>query len=201
MRRYTRLFYELPYPDGEGQHVQGSDDGLFVLGWLVLMTALRATIIEGVYQFVTWLRIMSHKARMRFAEQAFLLLYYGTSFALGMVCSVHSPVSHALFVTDELPAPTHGILLLAQLRRTLVHMALVPDIRRAEMVLPRPTFLLASTTPCHQPREKTERLFADVHPPHRDELPHVRRLHLSLDKSRSCGSGHYGRGRLFVASK
>ena len=84
-RRYTQPFYELPYPDVEGQYLQGSDDALFVLGWLVMITAIRAAIIEGTYQYITWLRVMSHKACMRFAEQAFLLVYDGTSFSLGMV--------------------------------------------------------------------------------------------------------------------
>lgn len=84
-RRYTQSFYELPYPDVEGQYLQGSDDALFVLGWLIMITAIRAAIIEGTYQYVTWLRVMSHKACMRFAEQAFLLVYDGTSFSLGMV--------------------------------------------------------------------------------------------------------------------
>ena len=58
---------------------------MFVLGWLVLMTAIRATIIEGVYEVVTRLRVMSRKASMRFAEQGFLLIYYSISFPLGMV--------------------------------------------------------------------------------------------------------------------
>lgn len=84
-RRYTRQFYELPYPDVEGQYLQGADDALFVFGWLVMITATRAAIIEGTYQYVTWLRVMSHKACMRFAEQAFLVVYDGTSFSLGMV--------------------------------------------------------------------------------------------------------------------
>lgn len=85
VRSYTRLFYELPYPQANGQYIQGSDDALFVLGWLVLMTAIRATIIECVYEFVTRLRLMSRKASMRFAEQAFLLTYDFTSFSMGMV--------------------------------------------------------------------------------------------------------------------
>lgn len=84
-RRFTRPLFELSYPNSDGHYLQGSEDALFVLGWLVLMTAIRASIIEGVYQFVTWFRVMSHKARMRFAEQGFLLVYYGTSFSLGMV--------------------------------------------------------------------------------------------------------------------
>ena len=84
-RRFRRPLFELSYPNGNGEYLQGSEDALFVLGWLVLMTAIRATIIEGVYQLVTWLHLMAHKERMRFAEQGFLLVYYGTSFALGMV--------------------------------------------------------------------------------------------------------------------
>ena len=200
-RRYTRPFYELPYPDGEGQHVQGSDDALFVLGWLVLMTALRATIIEGVYQFGTWLRLMSHKACMRFAEQAFLLIYDGTSFSLGMVRTIHILAIHTLFVADEPSVSTYGVLLLAQFRRTLVYVAFTSDIRRVEVVLPRPTFFLASATARHPPREETKGLFSDVHSPHCNELPDVRRLHLPVDESRPCGSGYHGRGRLFAASK
>ena len=85
VRPYTRLFYELPYAQGNGQYVQGWEDALFVLGWLVLMTAIRATIIECLYEFVTRLRIMSRKASMRFAEQGFLLIYDSTSFSMGMV--------------------------------------------------------------------------------------------------------------------
>ena len=84
-RRYTQQFYELPYPDVDGQYLQGADDALFVLGWLIMITAIRATIIEGTYQYVMWLRVMSRKECMRFAEQAFLVVYYGTSFSLGMV--------------------------------------------------------------------------------------------------------------------
>ena len=85
VRLYTRRFYELPYAQGNGQYVQGSEDALFVLGWLVLMTAIRATIIECIYEFATRLRVMSRKASMRFAEQGFLLFYDFTSFSMGMV--------------------------------------------------------------------------------------------------------------------
>lgn len=90
VRSYTKLFYELPYAQANGQYIQGSDDALFVLGWLVLMTAIRATIIECVYEFVTRLRVMSRKASMRFAEQAFLLTYDFTSFSMGMNILVNS---------------------------------------------------------------------------------------------------------------
>ncbi|CAF9936337.1 MAG: sphingosine N-acyltransferase lag1 [Alectoria fallacina] len=91
VRPYTTLFYELPYAQGNGQYVQGSKDALFVLGWLVLMTAIRATVIECLYEFVTRLRVMSRKASMRFAEQGFLLVYDFTSFSMGMNILVSSP--------------------------------------------------------------------------------------------------------------
>lgn len=86
-RRYTEFFYQLPYSIGEGWYLQGADDALFVLGWLVLMTAIRATVIEGLYQLVTYFHLISKKNGMRFAEQGFLLLYSGTSFTVGMVGS------------------------------------------------------------------------------------------------------------------
>lgn len=85
VRPYTTPFYELPYTQGNGQYVQGSEDALFVLGWLVLMTAIRATIIQCLYEFITRLRVMSRNASMRFAEQGFILTYHFTSFSMGMV--------------------------------------------------------------------------------------------------------------------
>ena len=85
VRPYTKPLYRLSYPVGNGQYLQGSADTSFVLGWLVLISAIRATIIEGVYQFVTKYQIIARKTRMRFAEQGFLLLYAGASFSIGMV--------------------------------------------------------------------------------------------------------------------
>ena len=84
-RRSTELFYQVPYPIGEGWYLQGADDALFVLGWLILMTAIRATIIEGLYRLVKHFRLVRSKACMRFAEQGFLILYYVTSFSIGLV--------------------------------------------------------------------------------------------------------------------
>ena len=84
-RPYTNPLYDLSYPVGDGQYLQGSADTSFVLGWLVLLSAIRATIIEGIYQFVNKFQIIARKTRMRFAEQGFLLLYAGASFSIGMV--------------------------------------------------------------------------------------------------------------------
>lgn len=148
VRSYTRLFYELPHAQGNGQYVQGSEDALFVLGWLVLMTAIRATVIECVYEFVTRIRVMSRKASMRFAEQGFLLIYYSISFQMGMV---RSPFVHLRQISPDFRYLEHPreLFILAQLRRTLVHLAVSRTIWRAQMVLPGPARLLAATTPRH----------------------------------------------------
>ncbi|MCJ1400857.1 sphingosine N-acyltransferase lag1 [Xylographa trunciseda] len=89
-RPYTELLYRLPYLESNGQYLQGADDAFFVLGWLVMLTALRATVITSVYRIVTRYRLVSGKARVRFAEQSWLLLYYGLSFTLGMQILVSS---------------------------------------------------------------------------------------------------------------
>ena len=122
VRSYTRLFYELPYAQGNGQYVQGSEDALFVLGWLVLMTAIRATIIECVYEIVTRLRLMSRKASMRFAEQGFLLIYYVTSFSIGMV---RTPFLHLRRINPDFRQSEHPrrLFILARLREALVYLA------------------------------------------------------------------------------
>ena len=84
-RRYTQLLYQLPYSNGDGWYLQGADDALFVLGCLISITAIRATVIEGIYQLSTQCRLVTRKACMRFAEQGFLLLYHTSSFSVGMV--------------------------------------------------------------------------------------------------------------------
>lgn len=64
-------------------------------------------------------------------------------------------------------ASSDDLLLLAEFRRALVDLALSPNIRRAEVVLPSPAFLLVATTFGHQPGEKAEGLQANVSPPRR----------------------------------
>ena len=84
-RPYTKPFYQLPYRERNGEYVQGMADACFVLGWLVLLTGLRASIIAGVYQLTTRYRLIPSKARVRFSEQSWLLFYDSISFSLGMV--------------------------------------------------------------------------------------------------------------------
>ena len=62
------------------------------------------------------------------------------------------------------------------------------------MVLSGPARLLSATTPRHQLGRKKKGLSANVSPPLCDEFSHVRRIRLSLDERRQCGTVHYGRG-------
>ena len=180
-RPFTQHFIQLPYYVGGGWYLQGADDALFILGWLILMTAIRASTIEGIYQFVTRFRLVSRKQRMRFAEQGFLLLYSGTSFSVGMVGSPKASLSeqHTNAVQS---AYTDDVFLLAQFRGALVHLAVSPDISRIKMVLPHSAFLLAATAPGHQLGEKAQRLWTDVSPPRCYQLLDVRRVCVSLDQ-------------------
>ena len=84
-RPYSKLFYQLPYRQTNGQYVQGIADAIFVSGWLVLLTGLRASIIGGVQQLTARYRLLPSKTRVRFSEQSWLLFYDGLSFSLGMV--------------------------------------------------------------------------------------------------------------------
>lgn len=193
VRPYTTPLYQLPYAQGNGRYVQGSEDALFVLGSLVLMTAIRATIIECLFGFVTRLRVMSRKASMRFAEQGWLLIYYFISFPMGMV---RTPLLRLGRINPDSRRSEHPLefSLLAQLRGTLVHLAVSPTVWTTQMVFPGPARLLSTSTPRHQPGRTKKRLWANVSPPLCDEFLDVRRVRLSLDQRRQCHSLHYGRG-------
>jgi hypothetical protein len=84
-RPFTKILYTLPYPQPDGQYLQGSQDVFFVLGWLVLLTALRAVIMESLVTVIAQYSHISRKARTRLAEQAWLMVYDASSFGLGMV--------------------------------------------------------------------------------------------------------------------
>ena len=101
--------------------------------------------------------------------------------------------AEAILILDSTEHPVE-VFILAQLRGTLVHLAVSPTIRRTQMVLPGRALLLAATSPCHQPRKAKKRLWANVSPPLCDEFLDVRRIRLSLDQRRQCDSLHHGRG-------
>lgn len=84
----TKLFkisYHKPATDLYGK---GKDDMYFVTFWIVMFTFLRATAMD--YIFTPLARrggISTKRGLTRFAEQAWLLVYYSVFWTLGMVCS------------------------------------------------------------------------------------------------------------------
>jgi very-long-chain ceramide synthase len=64
----------------------GRDDSFFVCFWIVLLSGLRAGVIDYLLiPLAGWAGIEKKKAKVRFAEQAWLLCHHGTSWFCGMV--------------------------------------------------------------------------------------------------------------------
>lgn len=80
--------------------------------WIVLFTGLRAAIINfALMPLAQWAGVQKKKDLTRFAEQAWLLIYYSVFWSLGMVGT--SP--RMLYFADELPSifctiPTTGLI-------------------------------------------------------------------------------------------
>ncbi len=86
-RRHTRKFLELSYynPATE-EYTIGWDDACVVLYWITLFTGLRASVMDYILTpFAQWAGVEKKKDLVRFAEQAWLLLYYAVFWPIGMV--------------------------------------------------------------------------------------------------------------------
>lgn len=95
-----RISYHKPETDLYGK---GKDDIYFVTFWIVMFTFLRATAMD--YIFTPLARrggISTKRGLTRFAEQAWLLVYYSVFWTLGMVCSC------AILRTPPATAPRTG---------------------------------------------------------------------------------------------
>ena len=86
-RYYTQKFTHLSYRDiNTGKYALGRDDALFVCFWIILLTGLRAGVIDYLLiPLAAWAGIERNKAKVRFAEQAWLLCHHGTSWSCGIV--------------------------------------------------------------------------------------------------------------------
>ena len=86
-RRHTRKFYELSYYDEDtGRYAKGWDDGTLVFFWVVVFTGLRVAFMEYVFSPLAEASgIVKRKAKIRFAEQAWVFVYNTASWSLGMV--------------------------------------------------------------------------------------------------------------------
>lgn len=64
----------------------GQDDILMATYWIVLLTGLRAAVMEYALMPLAQAAGIQHKKyRVRFAEQAWVSIYSGVFFSLGMV--------------------------------------------------------------------------------------------------------------------
>lgn len=91
LRLYTTPFLYLPHYQPEtGAYVQGSGDISFIVSSIVAFTAIRAIAIDLVFQpLARHLGLLKRKTAVRFAEQAWLIVYYFTFWSYGMVRPQH----------------------------------------------------------------------------------------------------------------
>lgn len=115
-RGYTSKFIHLQYlkgfnADGKAVYGMGRDDVYFVVHWLVMLTFLRSFIMQLILEPMasSVCRIYSKKAKLRFAEQGWLVIYYCCSFGYGWYVYLESP--HYMNLDNLfLSWPNHEIL-------------------------------------------------------------------------------------------
>ncbi|KAL8926156.1 MAG: hypothetical protein Q9208_003059 [Pyrenodesmia sp. 3 TL-2023] len=85
-RHHTRKFYRLSYYNAASEkYALGWDDSFLVIYWIVVFTGLRAVVLDYVLKpFAQVLGLEKRKEKTRFAEQAWLLIYYIGFWPLGM---------------------------------------------------------------------------------------------------------------------
>ncbi|KAL8774439.1 MAG: hypothetical protein Q9209_000812 [Squamulea sp. 1 TL-2023] len=91
-RHYTRKFWRLAYynPTTE-KYALGWDDSFLVAFWLVVFTGLRAVVMDCVLIPLAHLLGLKHeKDTIRFAEQAWVVIYDTTFWSLGMYIMYNS---------------------------------------------------------------------------------------------------------------
>jgi very-long-chain ceramide synthase len=86
LRAYTTPFFQISYyQPSTGLYHQGYDDIYFILCSVIGLTAVRAITIDWIFRPIAKLVGLKKKACVRFAEQAWLLGYDGSVWAMGMV--------------------------------------------------------------------------------------------------------------------
>lgn len=86
-RQSTRKFHLLSYHNPEtGKYALGWDDFYMVLYSIIVLTGLRAATMDYALMPLAQLAgVTKKKEKVRFAEQAWVLIYDSTVFSLGMV--------------------------------------------------------------------------------------------------------------------
>jgi hypothetical protein len=88
-RPYTEPLLKLSYYDpATRKYALGPQDFAVVFFWVLLLTGLRAAALSYALMPLARLAgVRTLKARVRFAEQAWLFLYDSAFFSLGLVCN------------------------------------------------------------------------------------------------------------------
>ncbi|KAF1816088.1 longevity assurance proteins LAG1/LAC1 [Eremomyces bilateralis CBS 781.70] len=91
-RRRTRPLFVLPHNDpSTGKYIRGWDDLAFVASWTMVIMGLRVAMMEYVLKpFASAGGVYKTKELVRFAEQAWLVVYYSISWPMGMYIMYHS---------------------------------------------------------------------------------------------------------------
>lgn len=83
----NKLLHVSYYNTASGKYGKGADDLYLVGYWIILFTFLRAMAVDYVFMpFARKRGISANKDLVRFAEQAWLFVYYSIFWTLGMVC-------------------------------------------------------------------------------------------------------------------
>lgn len=87
LRPWIQKFYAISYYNAEtGLYSKGLDDLYLVFFWIVLFTFLRSTVLDHVFVPVArMVGITTRKGVDRFSEQAWLVVYYGAFWGVGLV--------------------------------------------------------------------------------------------------------------------
>lgn len=91
-RHHTRKFFRISYfNSATGKFALGWDDIFFVFYWIIVFTGLRCVVMAYVLgPFAAACGVKKKKAKVRFAEQAWILLYYTMFWSTGMYIMYHS---------------------------------------------------------------------------------------------------------------
>lgn len=92
-RHHTRKFFRISYYNPiTGTFALGWDDIWFVFYWIIVFTGARCFTMDYILSPIAHRAgIHKKKAKVRFAEQAWILLYYGLFWCIGMNLLINSP--------------------------------------------------------------------------------------------------------------
>lgn len=91
-RRHTRKFFELSYYNpASGEYCAGWNDAWMVSYWIVVFTGLRAAVMDYILMPLAKKGgVKTARDQTRFAEQAWLLVFYSVFWPLGMYILIKS---------------------------------------------------------------------------------------------------------------